>query len=118
LGAGHGAAGAGRTLTLLLAPLAPFAAEELWREVLGEADSVHVSAWPTFDPALAAEDTVTMVVQVNGKVRDRLEVATDISEQDALAAARASDGARRALEGHEVVNEVVRVPRLVNFVVR
>ena len=73
----------------MLAPLAPFAAEELWREVLGEGSSVHVSSWPAFDAALAAEDTVTMVVQVNGKVRDRIEVAAGIDEGEALSLARA-----------------------------
>ena len=74
LEAGAGARGAARALTQMLGPLAPFAAEELWRGVLGEASSVHMSAWPGFDPALAATDTVTLVVQVNGKVRDRIEV--------------------------------------------
>jgi leucyl-tRNA synthetase len=102
----------------MLAPFAPFAAEELWREVLGEGSSVHASSWPDFDPSLAAEDTVTLVVQVDGKVRDKVEVAADVSEEDAAAAARDAAGARRALEGREVVKEIVRAPRLVNFVTR
>ena len=118
LDAGAGARGAATALTQLLAPLAPFAAEELWRVELGNEASVHGSSWPTFDPALAADESVTLVVQVNGKVRDKLEVAADISEPDALAAARASGGAVRALEGREVVKEIVRAPRLVNFVTR
>ena len=71
----------------MLAPLAPFAAEELWRVELGNEVSVHRSSWPTYDPALAVDRTVTLVVQVDGKVRDTLEVAADISEADALAAA-------------------------------
>ncbi|MDP9184425.1 MAG: leucine--tRNA ligase, partial [Actinomycetota bacterium] len=99
LDGGGGASGAARALTSMLAPLAPFAAEELWRGVMGEGSSVHVSAWPTYDPSLAVDDTVTLVVQVNGKVRDTIEVAADISESDAEAAARASAGAQRALEG-------------------
>jgi leucyl-tRNA synthetase len=118
LDAGQGAAGAARALTQMLAPLAPFAAEELYREVLGEAGSVHVSAWPSFDPALVVDETVTMVVQVNGKVRDRVEVAPGVSDEEALAAARGAPGAARALEGRELLKEVVRAPRLVNFVVK
>jgi leucyl-tRNA synthetase len=117
LDGGHGASAAAAALTQMLAPLAPFAAEELWRVELGNEGSVHRSAWPTFDPALAADDTVTLVVQVNGKVRDKVEVAADIGEADALAAARSSAGAQRALEGREVVKEIVRAPKLVNFVV-
>jgi leucyl-tRNA synthetase len=92
--------------------------EELWRVDLGEPGSVHRSNWPVFDPALAAEDTTTMVVQVDGKVRDRLEVAVAIGEEDALAAARASEKVRAALDGREVVKEIVRAPRLVNLVTR
>jgi leucyl-tRNA synthetase len=85
---------------------------------LGESASVHLSAWPSFDPALGVEETVTLVVQVNGKVRDKVEVPADVSEADALVAARASAGARRSLEGREVVKEIVRAPKLVNFVVK
>jgi len=116
LDAGGGARAAASALAVMLAPLAPFAAEELWRVELGNEDSVHRSSWPTFDPALAADETITLVVQVNGKVRDTLQVSAGISEADALEAARASGGARRALEGHEVRKEIVRAPRLVNFV--
>ncbi|MEX0985331.1 MAG: leucine--tRNA ligase [Actinomycetota bacterium] len=116
LDAGGGAAGAARALVLLLAPLAPFAAEELWREVLGERASVHMSDWPTFDAALAAEDTVTMVIQVDGKVRDKVEVPSGISDEEALALARASEGAARILAGRQVAKEIVRAPRLVNLV--
>jgi len=118
LDAGGGALGAARALVQMLAPFAPFAAEELWREVLGETSSVHISSWPTFDPELVVEDTVTMVVQVDGKVRDKLEVPTDIDEAAALELARASENALRAVDDREVVKEIVRVPRLVNLVTR
>jgi leucyl-tRNA synthetase len=117
LDGGHGASEAAGALTQMLAPLAPFAAEELWRVELGNETSVHRSDWPTFDPALAADETVTLVVQVNGKVRDKLEVAADLDEAAAVAAARASAGAQRALAGKTVSKEIVRAPRLVNFVV-
>jgi leucyl-tRNA synthetase len=116
LDAGGAAGGAARALTLMLAPFAPFAAEELWRVDLGEASSTWVASWPTFDPAMTVEELVTMIVQVDGKLRDKLEVPAGISEPDALAAARDAEGARRALAGREVLKEVVRAPKLVNFV--
>jgi leucyl-tRNA synthetase len=118
LDAGGGALGAAKALTLLLAPLAPFAAEELWRIELGQDDSVHAAVWPGFDPSLAVEDTVTLVVQVDGKVRDTLEVDAALDEAGALEAARGAAGARRALEGRRVVKEIIRAPKLVNFVTR
>ncbi len=117
LDGGHGASEAAAALTQMLAPLAPFAAEELWRVELGHEASVHRSAWPAFDPALAADETVTLVVQVNGKVRDKLTVAADMDEAATLAAARASSGAQRALADRSIVKEIVRAPKLVNFVV-
>ena len=117
LDGGAGARASAAVLVQLLAPFAPFAAEELWRVELGSATSVHTSAWPSFDPA-AAEDTVTLVVQVDGKVRAKTEVRADLDEAGALEIARAADGVRRALDGREVVKEIVRAPKLVNFVTR
>lgn len=118
LDAGGGARGAAEALAQMLAPFAPFAAEELWREVLGHTDSVHVSRWPSFDPALAAEDTVTLVVQVDGKVRDTIEVPADADEVGVRELARASEKARRAIGDRDVAKEIVRAPKLVNFVTR
>jgi leucyl-tRNA synthetase len=112
------ARGAAEALTQMLAPFAPFAAEELWRVVLGHDGSVHVSRWPSYDEALAAEVTVTLVVQVDGKVRDKLEVGAGTDEARTLELARASENARRAIADREVVKEIVRPPRLVNFVTR
>ena len=77
---------------------------------------MHAEPWPTFDPELARADQVTMVVQVNGKVRDRVEVAPDISEEEAV---RAGPGLRecgRALGGAAPSRVVARPPRLVNIV--
>jgi leucyl-tRNA synthetase len=116
LDAGGGAMGAAGALAQMLAPFAPFAAEELWREVMGNGSSVHTSSWPGHDPSLAAESTVTLVIQVDGKVRDKAEVPADTDEAEALRIARESERARGAIGDREVVREIVRAPRLVNLV--
>jgi leucyl-tRNA synthetase len=116
LDAGDGAREAATALVIMLAPLAPFASEELWREVLGNPTSVHLASWPSFDEALARDETVTLVVQVDGKVRDRIEVAADADEETCRELALASEKARRALDGREIANVIVRPPRLVNLV--
>ena len=116
LDAGDGAREAATALVIMLAPLAPFASEELWREVLGNPTSVHLASWPSFDEALARDETVTLVVQVDGKVRDRIEVAADADEETCRELALASEKARHALDGREIANVIVRPPRLVNLV--
>jgi leucyl-tRNA synthetase len=116
LDAGSGALAAATVLAPMLAPFAPFAAEELWREVLGNGSSVHVSSWPAYDPSLAAEDTVTLIVQVDGKVRDKIEVPADADDERCLELARASESARRAIGDTVIAKEIVRAPRLVNLV--
>jgi leucyl-tRNA synthetase len=115
---GGAARGAAEALIQMLAPFAPFAAEELWREVLGHEESVHLSRWPSHDEALAAQETVTLIVQVDGKVREKIEVAADTDEARVLELARASENARRAIGDRDVAKEIVRAPKLVNFVTR
>jgi leucyl-tRNA synthetase len=117
LDAGDGAREAATALVVMLAPLAPFASEELWREVLGNATSVHLASWPSFDETLARDETVTLVVQVDGKVRDRIEVAADADEETCRELALASEKALRALDGREIAKVIVRPPRLVNLVI-
>jgi leucyl-tRNA synthetase len=114
---GEGAAprAAVEPLLLLLAPLAPHIAEELWSRI-GHAESLAYEALPEADPALIAEDTVEMVLQVNGKVRDRIQVPVDISEADAEAAALASDKIQAQLGGNAPRKVIVRAPKLVNVV--
>jgi leucyl-tRNA synthetase len=102
-------------LVLMLAPLAPHVAEEMW-SLLGHEGSLAYEPFPVADPALAAEATVTSVVQVAGKVRHRLEVSPGISEEDLLALALAAEPVQRALAGREVRTVVVRAPKLVNVV--
>ena len=105
-----------RSLALCLAPSAPHVAEELW-ERLGEPYSVHLQSWPTYDAALLTSETVTLVVQVNGKVRGQLQAAVGLDAAAARAAAESADGVSRHLAG-KAVRKVVHVPdRLVNFVV-
>jgi leucyl-tRNA synthetase len=101
----------------LLAPLTPHVTAELWEQRHPGEPSVHLQTWPTFDPELTRADTVTMVVQVNGKLRDRIEVDPGISESEAEAAALASPKVADQLDGHVPKRVVVRPPRLVNVVV-
>jgi len=105
------------TLLLLLAPMTPHVTAELWERTHGEGSSVHAARWPTFDPELVREETVTMVVQVNGKVRDRLDVAPSIAEHEAQRLALASPKVVESLAGRAPTRVVVRPPKLVNVVV-
>jgi leucyl-tRNA synthetase len=105
---------AGR-LVLLLAPMAPFVTEELWR-VLGNATSVHLARWPTYDLELTRAERVTCVLQVDGKVRDRLQVEPQAGEDELRAAALASVKVQNALAGRPVARIVVVPPKLVNVV--
>jgi len=103
------------SLILLLAPACPHIAEELWAR-MGRPYSVHQQTWPAWDPEIAAEEIITLVVQVNGKVRDRIEVPADIGEEKATELALNSAGAQRYTTG-KTVRQVVYVPgRLVNIV--
>jgi leucyl-tRNA synthetase len=97
---------AAQRLVLLLAPLAPFVTEELWR-VLGHQGSVHLAAWPGFDPELVRSERVTCVLQVDGKVRDRVEVDPDTAEDDLRELALASERVRAALGERQVARVVV-----------
>ena len=102
-------------VVLMLAPLAPHTAEELW-SLLGHPETLTYQAFPVADAALLVEDTVTCVVQVGGKVRDRIEVPVGISEAELLDLALATPGAQRAVEGQAIRTTIVRPPRLVNIV--
>jgi leucyl-tRNA synthetase len=99
----------------MTAPVAPHIAEELWAK-LGHTESLTFEDFPRADPALLVDDTVTCVVQVQGKVRERLEVAADISDEELQAQALASDKIKVALAGKVVRKVIVRAPTLVNIV--
>jgi leucyl-tRNA synthetase len=101
------------TLLLLLAPMAPHVTAELWE--LRHGGHVHEQAWPAPDPAMLTVEQVTMVVQVKGKVRDRIEVSPDITDADAEALALASEQVQAHLSG-QPTKVIVRAPKLVNIV--
>ena len=103
------------TVAILLSLVAPYVAEEMW-EQLGHEPTVARVGWPVVDEALLVEDSVTAVVQIQGKVRARLEVSPDISEADLEAAALADETVVRALGGKQVRKVIVRAPKLVNIV--
>jgi len=102
-------------LVLLVAPLAPHVAEELWAK-LGHAESLASQAFPTADPAYLVTDTVEMPVQVNGKLRSRITVRADADQVEVEAAARADEKVAAQLAGKSVRKVVVVPGRLVNFV--
>jgi leucyl-tRNA synthetase len=106
---------AAETLAILLSIFAPYTAEECW-ELLGHGPSVAQARWPVADPALLVQDLVTCVVQVNGKVRDRLEVPPGIGDDELRDLALAAPGVIRALGGAGIKTVIVRAPRLVNVV--
>jgi leucyl-tRNA synthetase len=104
-------------LLLMMAPIAPHISEELWQRT-GRPYSIHRQPWPASDEALARDEKVTLVVQVNGKVRDRIQVAADISEDHAKDLAMNSELVKKYLEG-QPIRKVIYVPgKLVNIVVR
>jgi leucyl-tRNA synthetase len=106
---------AAEVLTVILSLFAPYTAEECW-ELLGHEAPVAKAGWRAVDPALLVEESVTSVVQVNGKVRDRLDVRPDISEDELREMALAAPGVVRALGGQSVRKVIVRAPKLVNVV--
>ncbi len=103
------------SLLLVMAPMVPHICAELWEMRRG--GNIHAEPWPTADEAKLVLETVTMVVQVNGKVRDRIEVAADIAEADAEALALASERVQQYLDGGEPRRVIARPPKLVNVVV-
>jgi leucyl-tRNA synthetase len=107
---------AAETVAKLLSLVAPYVAEEMWSR-LGHQPTVAHSGWPVVDDALLVEDTVTAVVQVQGKVKARLEVAPDVTAADLEALALADAAVVRSIDGREVRKVIVRAPGLVNVVV-
>jgi leucyl-tRNA synthetase len=104
------------TAASLIFPFAPHLASEVWERL--EGGRIWEVPWPQADDAMLAADVITLVVQVNGKLRDRLEVPADAAEEQILELARASEKVAAHTDGHEIVKEIVVPGKLVNLVVR
>ncbi len=105
------------TFLLLLAPLAPHMTEELWREKLGHQDSIHLQSWPTYDPALLRADKIALPVQINGKVRGQVEVASDITEADLKPIVLSLPVVQKHLVGNQPKKFIYVSGKIVNIVV-
>jgi len=105
------------TLMLLLAPTAPHLAEELWQQT-GHDYSIHNQPWPKWDPELAEDEEITLVIQVNGKLRDRIIVPASTTEVEAIQIAAESTRVKPYLEGKEALRKIYVPGKLVNIVVR
>ncbi|HWS83464.1 MAG TPA: leucine--tRNA ligase, partial [Ktedonobacteraceae bacterium] len=105
------------TMMQLLAPFAPHITEELWQQI-GHTGSIHKTDWPAYDEALTQDEAFTLVIQVNGKVRERIEVATDISEQEVRELVLSNPRVATFI-GEATIQKIIYIPgRLVNVVVR
>jgi leucyl-tRNA synthetase len=105
-----------QVLLLMLAPMAPHLAHEIW-EMRGYEGMLAAQHWPAWDEDLAREETVMLIVQINGKVRDRIEVGADITPEEAERLALASEKARAFINGNQVQKVIAKPPHLVNVVV-
>ena len=106
-----------RTIALLLAPMAPYLAHELW-EMTGESSNLLKEPWPKFDPALAAEDEIEIPVQLNGKLRTVVVVPAAATDDDVKSAALANEKVKSAIAGKQIVKVIVVPKKLVNIVVK
>ena len=104
-------------LLLLMAPMAPHIAEELW-ERTGHGYSIHSQTLPEWDPELAADEVITLVVQVNGRLRDRIEVPVSITEDEAKRLALDSDRIQPHIQGKDIARTIYVPGKLVNIVAR
>ena len=106
-----------KTLLLLVNPFAPHVTEEMW-EKMSFGGAVTDQSWPEFDEAKCVDATVEIAVQVNGKIKARINVATEISNEDAIAAAKEVDAVKEIIDGKQVVKELYVKGKLVNIVVK
>ena len=103
--------------TQLMSPMAPHISEELW-EMFGYNESILSSKWPEYDPDAIIADTITIVVQINGKVRANIEVSPDIAKNELIDQAKAAERVQKFIEGKQIIKEIVVPGRLVNFVIK
>jgi leucyl-tRNA synthetase len=102
----------------ILAPFAPHLAEEIWRDKFGNQESIFKSAWPQCDAELIKDDIVNLVVQINGKLRATMEVAANISEEEAKKLALDNENVKKFLDGKEIVKIIFVPGKLLNIVIR
>ena len=101
----------------LIAPITPHLAEELW-EINDGNNSVFDQIYPVYDPSLAEEDTMTIAVQINGKLRGSVEVSKEIEKDALLKEVKNNNNVKHHLTGKKIIKEIVVPQRLVNFVVK
>ena len=106
-----------RTFLLILNPFAPHVTEEI-NELLSLGSMLAVSEWPTYDESKCADDTVEIAVQVNGKLRGRISIPADISEEDAISLAKKEEKVAAEIEGRNIIKELYVKGRLVNIVAK
>lgn len=106
-----------KPLTQLLMPFAPHLAEELWEKLGGEG-SVSLAPWPSYDPSLVTDETITLAVQVNGKMRGTIKIAPEASEDAALAAAKAETSVASHLDGKKIEKVIYKAGKILNLVVK
>jgi leucyl-tRNA synthetase len=106
-------------LVKLIAPFAPHIAEEVWYQIMGNSDSIHLSGWPLYDEKLTKERTHTISIQVNGKLRGLIEVDADLAKDkgEVIKLAKKDEKIAKWLEGKEIVKEIFIPGKIVNFVV-
>ena len=106
-----------RALLLMLAPFAPYITEELWQR-LGNKGSIHLEPWPSYDPKLAKEEELTIVIQVNGRIRDTILVPAEAPDEEIKQKALQSQKAQNFISGKQIIKTIVVPKKLVNIVVR
>ena len=106
-----------KILALLLSPYAPHIAEEIWA-LIGEKPSVTKQDWPLYNEELCKDDTITVGVQVNGKLRGSIEIAPSSTPEEMLKTAKEQENVKKYIDGHTVVKEIAIPGKIVNIVVK
>ena len=101
----------------VLSPIAPHICEEIW-EMFGHSETIAFESWPTYDEAKCVDDEVEIAVQINGKVREKLVIAADVSADEAIDIAKADEKVAAAIEGKTVIKEISVPNKIVNIVVK
>jgi leucyl-tRNA synthetase len=103
-------------VAIALSLIAPYTAEEMW-EILGHSPSIARAGWPTIDPALVSAEKVVAILQINGKIKDRIEVSPEITDEQLEAMAMANQEISKELAGAQIKKVITRAPKLVNIVI-